>query len=256
VTTKQNITLFVSFKKNNNEYTKMRVALCLRSISYLENYDKWGLSQAHTIDFRFTAQTFYDCIINDYKEQGHEVDVFVSTYEHPYIHELLEIYRPVSYKFSPFDNPYLGGTPKSILFHLDCIQQVEHYERAHSIQYDVVLFSRFDIWFFMKMSELNLQYQNITVPFYTEDSYFIVPRPKLKVFETVFRELYHSNGLMHSVCDLLTHRGEQVVLLYGNKPVAPDHDYPIYRFARHLTGPHKLYPPEEIPLHPTQCPKL
>lgn len=233
----------------------MRFALCLRSISYLENYTKWGSLQPYTIDFRDTAPSIKECIIEDLQSQGHQVDVFLSTYHHPHTTALLETFQPVQWHFYPFNNDHHCGTRNSILFHLDAIQQILEYETAHPI-YDVVLFSRFDLWFFEKLSDYELDYTSFIVPFFSEDSFFSVPRERLLVFRDILQQLLRENTLMHEITAILKHRGEKLTLMYGDKPVAPDHDYPLYRFGRLVMGPHQLYDVSKIKEHPTRCPCL
>ena len=238
----------------------MRIALILRGIHYLENYQhRYGIP-TYTIDFHDTLPSIQENIINAFELQGHMVDVFLLSYHSKFESELIDILKPKRYHFTEYKPIPLGkaqediGYPLMLDYHINAIDMIEEYEVKNNIQYDNLLITRFDLYYYKKITEIELDHTCINYPFMhmagphrnilsSEDNLIYFPRNKATMIKEAL--IYLKNNLYearrhiwyntHNLGEYLLNKGETIKYLFVEKGDGA-HDYPIYKFGRHIFG--------------------
>lgn len=246
----------------------MRIALILRGISYIEDYEhRYGIA-SHTVDFRNTMPSIHHHLIRDLELSGHKVDVFLLTYPSKYSQTLIEAYKPVAWKFKEYKKIPLGEAqiivwePMLIDHHLECMDLFESYEKEHDFKYDHVLITRFDLFYYQKMSDIAIEYDKFNYSFMhiakpqgapyifsSEDNFLFYPRSKNDVLRDCFMQMKKDKQSTTLSGKYLKDRGEPVHYIFGEKGDG-DYDYPFYKFARHIFGNAKEYTYDQIMLIP------
>lgn len=248
----------------------MRIALILRGISYLENYEhKYGIPK-FTIDYHDTLPSIQQNIINDLREKGHIVDIYLLSYHSKYEEELINILNPVKTSFTDYKAIPLGaaqeqiGCPMLFDYHLKGIEMYLEYEQQNNLNYDTILITRFDLYYYKKITEIDLDHTCINYPFWhiagpnknifsSEDNLIYFPRNKTEIIYNSINylknNLYESRRKIlystHSLGEYLLKQGERIKYLFGEKGDGA-YDYPIYKFGRHIFGNVKEYMLDDI----------
>lgn len=236
----------------------MRIALCLRGISFLSNF-KHPLSivQLHDLDFRNTGPSIKENIIEAFEKQGHTVDIFLVTYHNDLEKELITYYTPVNYCLTDYTQlDYHNGAVNILNQHLKCIELYTTYEKENTIKYDHVIITRFDLYFYKSILNIGIDDKYVNLLFYhhhgpqrifsSEDNFMMYPGDKtdlvynsvLNVLNNMFNEKLNIGRTSHNIADFILEAGEIIKYLYGEKGDGA-YDYPFYKFARHIFGPKK-----------------
>lgn len=238
----------------------MRIALCLRGISYLENYrHSRNTIPYHTLNFKNTGPSIKKCIIEPFEQQGDQVDVYFATYKSPCEQELIDFYKPVNVYFTDYkdlgDSYYHHGI-NILNQHSICIQLYKHTEQQQGFKYDQVIITRFDLYFYQNILDIGIDYTLVNIPFYhhhgerhifsSEDNFLMYPGSKTDIVLQSIINIQHNmynNDLQlwrtsHNIADFILEKGETIKYLFGEKGDGP-YDYPFYKFARHIFGPKK-----------------
>ena len=221
----------------------MRIALILRGISYYE--DKY------TIDFRNTAPSIQHHLIRDLELAGHKVDIFLLTHPSKYIQALIEGYKPVSWKLKEYKNIPFGeaqiivGEPMMIDQHLDCIDLCEAYEKEHAFEYDHVLITRFDLFYYQSISKVAIDYDAFNYSFKHEDGFLFYPRSKNEVLRDCLTQMKRDNKSVQQAGQYLMGQNEPVNYIFGEKKEGI-YDYPFYKLGELVFGNNKKYDYEQL----------
>ena len=235
----------------------MHIAVCLRGISYLQNYyHKYGLPP-YTIDFRDTSDSILKNIIDPLRNQGHEVDVYLYTYHSAYEHELEITYQPVKTIYKDYQPIPLRiaqtqiGEPMLVDHHIDCIDMIQ------DKKYDHVIITRFDLYFYKNILEVGIDWNTFNysfvhmarspqgIIFSSEDNFVCYPYSKNKIFKECLLRMKQDKQSTHLSGKYLIDSGERVKYLFGEKGEGA-YDYPFYKFGRHIFGEVKEYHLEHI----------
>lgn len=119
----------------------MKIGLLMAGISYGYKSDR---------DFRHCFPNISKNLIEPLKE-FHEVETFISTYEHKYITEMEELYKPVKTRFIPYE----GATQLST--RADCLDLVSN------LDIDFYIMTRFDVHFNKPFSQFNLDFNKFNI---------------------------------------------------------------------------------------------
>jgi len=241
----------------------MRIAVCLRGISYLENYQhKYGLPP-YTIDFRDTSESILTNLIQPLRDDGYDVDVFFETYHHVHEEELRRTYNPVKEHFKDYQAIPIGisqtliGEPMLIDQHLECIKLIETYEKDNNLLYDQILITRFDLYFYKKITTVGLDFYTFNYSFMhlarspngtifsSEDNFIFYPRAKNNKLIACFNQMKIDGHSTHLSGKYLVDSVETVKYLFGEKGDGA-YDYPFYKFGRHIFGNVKEYELNDI----------
>jgi hypothetical protein len=157
----------------------MNVAVLLTGVSY----------GARSRDWRTTSASVYDKVIDCWGE--HNVSVYLTTYNHPSIEELLGFYNPKKHLILDYD-----GSDQRITY-------AKSLELLEGEDIDLVVATRFDIDFHDKLSEYPIDYNKFNFLFregngwwesdrFTNDNLFIFPNKYRGAMVDVVYSL-HSN---------------------------------------------------------------
>lgn len=248
----------------------MKIALAFRGISFLEKYNLRTSIPEYCVDFRDCYESIKKYIIDSYIENGDTIDIYITSYHSKLEQTLLDVYKPKKYVF----NEYIETPPEkaedingkiNIRQHIDLLNLIKEYENESNTIYDTVIITRFDLYFYQKFTNINIDYNVFNSPFWhmngtifsTEDNLLILPRNKLDSLYTILNNILlgHYNNIpeyligkyisCHQIGKFLLDSGETVQYLYGEKGEGA-YDYPIYKFGRHIFGNAKKYTIEEI----------
>lgn len=237
----------------------MRIALILRGINYTENYLHRDGKKPHHINFMDVANTVKSNVIQSFSNMGHTVDVFVHTYYSNKMTELLEFYKPVKSIFTSYRLMNIGSDqegvkePMLIERHLEIVNMVEHYEKDFNFNYDAIVITRLDLYFYKAMHELQLDFSCVNIPFWhiarphnaanifsSEDNFIFLPRDKIDIYKQCLENMKKNKNSTHYTGKYLLDKGETIKYLYGEKGDGA-YDYPIYKFARDIFGEARVF---------------
>jgi hypothetical protein len=184
----------------------MRFALCIKGAHSIQSYCANGFTNRIKLLSTDSFISIKKNIIDVIKEQGHEIDIFISTYDCNACDYLIELYKPVSsYKF---DSMYMSSNYRftsQVNHYLKLVDLINIYEINNKIEYDIVITTRFDIIFNCPYNNLPILYDkfNTTIKHVSgncDDNLWIFPRKYLNIFRDSCNELLNpSNDIsMHT----------------------------------------------------------
>lgn len=180
----------------------MRFALCIKGAHSIQNYSKYGFTNTIRLLSHDSFTSIKEKIIDVIKQQGHELDIFISTYDCDACNHLIELYKPVNYY--KFDNMYMNFNVRinsQVNHYLKLVELIKSYETNNKIQYDIIITTRFDIIFNCSYIDLPISHDkfNITIKHASgncDDNLWIFPRIYLDVFKDSCNEILNpSNDL-------------------------------------------------------------
>jgi hypothetical protein len=193
----------------------MKVGIILRGISV-------GTSQmGNGTDWRIIKDNIKENLIDSFG-QKHDVSVYLTTYPNETLEELSNFYKPKRLNVVPFE-----GSNQRINIIQSCLD-IEHEDL------DFIAITRFDIRFFQKMADLNIDYDKFNILYkeiepnwsnsrFVSDIIFFFPRKYLSHFiEAVAMEQKNPTRAyvdMHNayllMCNLI---GEDNIHFIHNEP--------------------------------------
>jgi hypothetical protein len=156
----------------------MRIAYCIRGKS--ENFER-------------SAENTLQNMILDMRKHGHEVSVFLNTYMNN-SESIINKYSPVKVLLNEFRD-YPPMTRVVPLQWKECLEMVKSYQEEKSIEFDVVILTRFDIVFNNLFSEYNIDFEKVNmecifVPdFMSGDNFILIPKAFFNVSVNVVQNL-------------------------------------------------------------------
>lgn len=191
--------------------TKIRIALILRGISFINDYYHHHSQAYVNIDYRKSLQNYKDMIY-----ENNDVDVFMHTYDSPGFNKD-EWVNSFCTKDYSLDSPYIDTLGHN--FQKKCHSLIYSLQRAlgtfdksgkNPFLYDYIIVTRYDLFFKKKISELLLDSSKFMVSCMTEqphlsDDNFFIFHPK---FYKDFRKIIMTFDLvkydmLHYIYELL-----------------------------------------------------
>lgn len=228
----------------------MRIALCLKGISYLENYQHRYNLPLYTIDFRDTSESIRKYVIEPLQACGHTVDIYCLTYHSHLEKELLTYYKPVAYEFQDYRAIGMGEEQIKHAYPLGLDYMVRIIDMVGD-KADYIIVTRFDLLYYQAITEIGFDFEAVNFPFYhynppicgNEDNLIGFPISKKNVLRELcvtmrdhsWEERRRIWLNTHNLGEYLIDKGEPVKYLFGEKKDGA-YDYPIYKFGRHLFG--------------------
>lgn len=123
-----------------------RCAVILKGISYMEQYDRGGKIGIKYVNYKDYLENNKKYIFDDLKNNNHEVDIFLYTYNSIMNDEILKDYNPTCYEFIEY-NDNLDRNKAQPLNNINSINMFYKYADDNNIKYDFVIFTRFDLKF-------------------------------------------------------------------------------------------------------------
>lgn len=237
----------------------MRIALILRGISYVEDYLHRDGKNKHPINFMDSSNTINENIIQSLTNMGHNVDVFIHTYYSSKMNEVIEFYKPVKSIFTTYRKMNITTDqenikePMLVQRHLEIINMVDHYEKDFNFKYDTIIITRFDLYFYKALHDLQIDFNCVNIPFWhiarpmnqppifsCDDNFIIVPNNKINLYRECLEQIIKDGKNNHYIGKYLLDRGETIKYLYGEKGDGA-YDYPIYKFTRDIFGEARVF---------------
>jgi hypothetical protein len=171
----------------------MNIALCIRGIHY-------ELSDTRNLNYKNSLENYRKFIINNLKEFGNEVHTFIITYHSEIEEQLVDDFEPNSITFNTYnskDSSYIC----SLNQYIQMIDMIKIYEEQHHIKYDTIIIIRFDLIFFRKITEMNIDYNKFNICMKhssgnADGDFWILPRNYIENFRIILNNrLEHENTL-------------------------------------------------------------
>lgn len=213
----------------------MRYALCLRGISFLEDYtfDNRGNMSGYTIDFMHAAESFKKNIINPLREQGHTVDIFFNTYSSTKLKDYIDMMEPVFVKETIYDPNVKPGNWTNIFdILINSALIVNNYQEEHNFVYDRVILTRFDEYILQNITELYLPETLCTLS-HMDDNFHYFPGTLLSIFILTLSRMKDQGKITHELQKTLVANNIPCHRMYP--PIVINSSYPFYRNIRHFT---------------------
>lgn len=230
----------------------MKIAIAFKGISYFRNY-LHKENFYYDIDFEDTYQSILNCLLLPLINQGHQVDTFIYSYHNIKEQKLLQLYQPKNYKFTEFkpvslSNTYQSGHKLMVELCEKALDLVEEYEQKNNFEYDFIILTRLDLYFFQKITEIGVDFSKFNFTFYhiaehesnnpiftSEDCWFGFPKSSKKILRETFKECNELGESTHALGRLLLQKKIVIRYLFGEKGAGAT-DYPFYKLGRFLFG--------------------
>ena len=207
----------------------MKIAISIVGISHLDG----DAANSRDRVGRLGRVRKYDCcppnineqLINTFKKNN-DVSVYLTTYPHVYINELLDMYKPKNYVLKDFGQSFMQQT------YAESVRQLQDED------VDFIISTRFDILFSQDMSKLLYDYNKMNVLFkekgynhinYTCDNFFAFPKSMIGPFSNSIIELFVSgerNGMHGTVHQLSKHIGyDNIKIIDSEDQLGHDNNY-------------------------------
>jgi hypothetical protein len=171
----------------------MKICVCLRGKHYETDY----------VDYRKSFENYKEFIINPFIQKGDSVDVFVATYDSKISSELLLDYSPKKYIFLNENIQEHKGTNtnnRQCDFHIMLMDMLKYYD----VTYDLIIDLRFDLFFKVKITDMNIDYEKINIAFQhtsgnCDDNMFVIKSRHIDILKNGFRSLKDAGGITHQI---------------------------------------------------------
>ena len=206
----------------------MRFALCLRGWHYLSNNYIF-------CDYKESLENMREFIIKPLVDCGHEVDVFCLTYAGPKLQEMLTDYNPNKIYILPHDESANGSVcQRQCIWHMASVHLLEQYETEMKIRYDVIINTRYDLYFHTKITDqsfnmfkFNPELMHPDGSGNCDDAYFIMGRNVLTDFYFAAEKCYNINQMVHIINKCID--PSKLSYMHEAKKETPD-DVDVFRY--------------------------
>jgi hypothetical protein len=185
------------------------------------------------IDYKKSFDNYNIMLFQPLIENGHELFIFLLTYESPILNQLIDEYKPVSTQILPLaEIDKLDTFGRQHTWHLHSVNMIQSYENTNSMTFDYILNTRFDLFYSNRIfSNINNDKINIIFKHCSgncDDNFFLFPRFFLPIFEHAIKEIMKNGKMTHEICHYMNEQ-ENIHYLC---PI-PEKDYEtIFKFAR------------------------
>ena len=143
----------------------MRFALCLKGVHSIQEYVSTGLTDNIKRKSLDSFNNINKMIINNIKEDGHDIDIFISTYDCDAGDYLINLYNPKKfYKFEEkniiYNRKYMDGVP---LFESIANHTIKLLELCSESNYDYIIITRFDLLFTQLYKNFPVDYDKFNI---------------------------------------------------------------------------------------------
>jgi len=169
----------------------MNIGVSLVGVSYEDGFRNGNYRK---VDFNKTANNIIESIIKPLSKNNN-VFTYLTTYPHPYLNNLCEIYNPKKSQILQYSNSRMQLTYEQSM------------KQIINEDLDFVISTRFDIQFLKKIDQIEIDFNKMNVLFrekgyrhknYTCDNFYAFPKNMLPAFTDSIREsLYIDNNGLH-----------------------------------------------------------
>lgn len=213
----------------------MKYALCFRGISYFKNYIHNDSNQPYDVDFSQSLNSFKENIINPLKENGHEVDLFFTTYENDKLKYFIEQMKPIKVKLNTYQTLSAGTWSNVFTIIIDSLTLIKEYQEETNNKYDFIIVSRFDNYIFENITNLFIPNNAISSILKGDDNFFIISGDIFELVYKNFIDMKDKNYITHYYIDYCKEHNIRCHKLYNN--IDDQKNFPFLKTARQLFTP-------------------
>ncbi len=178
------------------QHRNPKLAILFFGIHYLKNYKHWMPEWNPTIDFRKSVDNYKEYIFEYFND--YDIDTFFSTYESEKLLELVDTYKPKSYKTAVLDNNGKNHTPQRNERFIEVLELAKQYETEQNFQYDLYLITRFDLNFILDFNKLKVATDRLNISYRTgcgedknlvDDNFYIISQGNLDKLITIAKDI-------------------------------------------------------------------
>ena len=186
---------------------KLKIAVIFRGLAYHKCYYSNHTLQYTKIDYRASLDNYRDKLFD-----GNDVDVFFHTYRTDGLDEgqLINELKPKAYEITDLlpesTAKEYGNRPRSLTNTMSrALDVFIKYSDEHKPKYDFVIFTRFDLCFKMKLSNLPLEHNKFMISCMCEvknlcdDNFFIFEQTHASKFKHIIDTFDLNKNLVHHV---------------------------------------------------------
>jgi hypothetical protein len=222
----------------------MKYALCLRGIHYLSDSKMY-------VNYKESLENYKSNIIQPLKDAGHEVYIFGYTYESEKINELQQDYGFDHFVSLTRDDMLLSSTNEitlenlekssfqcQIRFHTMICDGIEQFERKHSMMFDYIIDTRFDLFFIDPITTHNIDWTKFNICFKhlsgsCDDNYWVFPRNYLNAFRNACNMLHINSQITHAINKYIPDIISYMYIIYPRtEKDGLNYEYKLYKFLR------------------------
>jgi hypothetical protein len=206
----------------------MRIALCLRGCHYLSKED-------YFVDFETSINNYKYFLLDCFKD--HQLDIFISTYNSEKLDKLIKIYNPIKYSICKVTNSTYAG-PDLCNHHSTLNNLIINHENEYNFKYDIIINTRFDLLFFTKITDMNIDISKFNICFKNtqggaDDNIFIFPRIYLLNFEYCIQQISKNNNYCtHFIHNYLPDDDIYYSYILSNDDIVNKIEYKYFGFNR------------------------
>jgi hypothetical protein len=162
--------------------------------------------EKNNVDYQKSVSNYKEFILNPLLENGHEVDVFILTYKTEFLSNLIKDYNPKHQII--LDNYNELGNFNNALRQTNFFILSSSVLERNINNYDVIINTRFDLFFKVKITEMNIDYSKINIAFKhssgnCDDNIFIFPISLLGTLNDGFLQIKNFKKIIHEICHYL-----------------------------------------------------
>jgi len=175
----------------------MKIAVAFKGVHYMNGSHNWY------IDFEKQVPNFKNCILHDLQSKGHDVDIFLSTYEYSSEKtELLKtLYSPARLNFIPYiENEERFSSQYRHYFNI--FEIINEYQMQNCINYDLIIITRYDIEMNNPFSFYNYDYSTFNICFKqpggdVDDCFWVFPAADLTSVYLTLHKMANDKVTLH-----------------------------------------------------------
>lgn len=169
----------------------MNIGISLVGVSYEDGYRNGNYRK---VDFSNCSDNIIKNLIKPLKKENN-VFVYLTTYPHPFLNNMCEIYQPKKNQILEYTNSRMQTTYEKSM------------KQIFNEDLDFIISTRFDIQFQKSIDEIEIDYTKMNVLFrekgyrhknYTCDNFYAFPKTMLPIFtKSIIETLYIDNNGLH-----------------------------------------------------------
>jgi len=184
----------------------MKYCICIRGAHYT-----YGNT---TVNYNASFENYKNIIFKPLLDQGHELFIFLLTYDSPILNQLIDDYKPAStYVVSTHEIDLLNTCARFKEWQSQSVNIIHNYENKHSIVFDYIINTRFDL-FFTPLILSNINYKKINIIYKhdsgnCDDNFYLFPRHHLITFDNAITQIKKVDNIFgyelcgHELCHFI-----------------------------------------------------
>jgi hypothetical protein len=193
----------------------MKIAICYKGVFNINYIRRIGVNDNLLNTFSNTMINHRKMLNDDLKEN--EVDTFFSTYNTDKKLDTLFIKElsPKNFVFDNQNNMGVNSFVAQLYQYKNLIELIREEEKKTKEEYDTIIFTRPDIFFYKNFNSLNISFDkfNIVVEHASkncDDNLWVFPRKNLDIFENSINDLLTENKMTHELNHKLIKYGVEI----------------------------------------------